>query len=243
MKKPLYAAFFRQIRHIKVKHIRIMHVKIIPMNQTIIFYRYSLKYFLLPCITSILLIAWFIQPVYAGKQAEEPVADAVRQSLTTAIADKKIPRYKPLNADDTNRYNQWLTLNDMRLAKRRKDLSAFARLDILETVYYEASRAGIDPTLVLGLIQVESNFRKYAISHADARGLMQVMPFWTRVAGDGDTAKLFDIMVNLRYGCSIYRLYLNREKGDHFRALGRYNGSLGKAEYPNAVLAAWKQWQ
>lgn len=224
-------------------YIKTMHVKIILMNLITFFYKYLVKYFLLPYTIFVLLTAWFIQPVYAGKQAEEPVADAVRQSLTTAIADKKIPRYEPLNADDANRYKQWLTFNDVRLAKRRKDLSDFARLDILEVVYYEANRAGIEPTLVLGLIQVESNFRKYAISHADARGLMQVMPFWTRVAGDGDTSKLFDTMVNLRYGCSIYRLYLNREKGDHFRALGRYNGSLGKAEYPNSVLAAWKQWQ
>lgn len=190
-----------------------------------------------------LMVCVLIQPVYAGKQAEEPVADAVRHSLTQSIADKVLPRYNPVNKEDDTHYKQWLSINEARLAKRRKDLSAFARIDLLETVYYEAMRAGIDPALVLGLIQVESNFRKYAISNANARGLMQVMPFWTRIAGDGNVASLFDMVINLRYGCSIYRLYLNREKGDHFRALGRYNGSLGKAEYPNAVLAAWKQWQ
>jgi soluble lytic murein transglycosylase-like protein len=208
------------------------------MNTLSFLHKYFLSY-----TTVCLLIVSMLQPAYAGKQAEEPVADAVRQSLTAAIADTTLPRYQPLNEADRHHYNQWLDINDARLAKRRKDLSSFARRDILETVYYEAKRAGIEPSLVLGLIQVESNFRKYAISHANARGLMQVMPFWTRVAGDGDVSKLFDMMVNLRYGCSIYRLYLNRENGDHFRALGRYNGSLGKAEYPNAVLAAWKQWK
>jgi soluble lytic murein transglycosylase-like protein len=201
------------------------------------------KFYKITVIKGFFLLMLVSNIAQAGKQAEEPVADAVRQSLAAAIADKAVPRYQPLDSIDAQHYHQWLNTNEQRLAKRRKDLSAFARRDILETIYYEANRAGIEPSLVLGLVQVESNFRTYAISHADARGLMQVMPFWTRVAGDGDTRKLFDSTVNLRYGCNIYRLYLNREKGNHFRALGRYNGSLGRPEYPNAVLSAWKQWQ
>jgi soluble lytic murein transglycosylase-like protein len=182
-------------------------------------------------------------PAYAGKQAEEPVADAVRVSLAHAIADKTVPRYVPRDESDSHRYQYWLKNADARLAARRKDLSSFARSDLLETVYYEAMRAGLEPALVLGLMQVESNFRTFAISSADARGLMQVMPFWTKLVGDGNLSRLFDSNINMRYGCSIYRHYLTIEKGNHYRALGRYNGSLGKPEYPNAVLAAWKQWK
>ena len=119
------------------------------------------------------------------------------------------------------------------------------RIDLLKTVHYEATRAGLDPQLVLGLVQVESNFRKYAVSSAGARGFMQVMPFWTKLLGRPDD-NLFHLRTNLRYGCTILRHYLDVEKGNLFRALGRYNGSLGKAEYPNLVRAAWERswsWQ
>ena len=116
------------------------------------------------------------------------------------------------------------------------------RIDLLRSVHYEATRAGLDPQLVLGLMQVESGFRKYAVSSAGARGYMQVMPFWVKVIGRPDDS-LFDLRTNLRYGCTILRHYLDIEKGDPFRALGRYNGSLGKPEYPNMVRAAWQnQW-
>ncbi len=191
----------------------------------------------------VLIVLLATNGVYAGKQAEEPVADAVRMSLAAAIADKTAPRYQARNESDAAQYKHWLNTNNLKLAQRRKDLTPFARLDILETVYYEASRAGLEPAMVLGLMQVESNFRTYAISSAGARGLMQVMPFWTRLVGDGNLSRLFDAQINLRYGCSIYRHYLDMEKGSHFRALGRYNGSLGRSEYPNAVLAAWRQWR
>jgi soluble lytic murein transglycosylase-like protein len=96
--------------------------------------------------------------------------------------------------------------------------------------------------LVLGLVQVESNFRKFAVSSAGARGYMQVMPFWARLLGDGDAGKLFHMQTNLRFGCVILRHYLNLEQGDVFMALGRYNGSRGKPQYPNAVLSAKRQW-
>jgi soluble lytic murein transglycosylase-like protein len=125
-----------------------------------------------------------------------------------------------------------------RLQPRKPDYQT--RVEFLRTLDYECARAGLDRQMVLGLIQVESGFRKYAISSAGARGYMQVMPFWTRVIGDGDPRRLFDMRSNLRYGCVIMRHYLDIEKGDLFLALGRYNGSRGRAEYPNAVHAAWK---
>ena len=101
---------------------------------------------------------------------------------------------------------------------------------------------GLDVALVMGLVQVESNFRKFAVSRVGARGYMQVMPFWTRVLGDGDASRLFHLQTNLRFGCVILRHYLDRERGDLFLALGRYNGSRGQAPYPNAVLAARRYW-
>ncbi len=134
----------------------------------------------------------------------------------------------------------WLSEMSRRLEKRIP--SQEYRLDLLRSVHYEATRAGLDPQLVLGLMQVESGFRKYAVSSAGARGYMQVMPFWLRLLGRPEDS-LFDLRTNLRYGCTIMRHYLDIEKGDLFRALGRYNGSLGKPEYPNMVRAAWhNQW-
>ncbi len=121
--------------------------------------------------------------------------------------------------------------------------SPHLRREFLQTVWYESQRAGLDPSLVLGLIQVESGFRKFAISSAGARGFMQVMPFWTRVLAEGDASVLFQAQTNLRFGCVILRHYLNVENGDLWMALGRYNGSRGQAPYPNAVLTAQKGWQ
>jgi soluble lytic murein transglycosylase-like protein len=113
----------------------------------------------------------------------------------------------------------------------------------LQSIWYESRRAGLDTAMVLGLVQVESNFRKFAVSSVGARGYMQIMPFWTRVLADGDAGKLFHMQTNLRFGCVILRHYLDREKGDVFLALGRYNGSRGRAPYPNAVFAARQQWE
>jgi soluble lytic murein transglycosylase-like protein len=132
----------------------------------------------------------------------------------------------------------WLAEMSARLQKRIPD--AAYREDLLRTVHYEATRAGLDPQMVLGLIQVESGFKKYAVSSVGARGFMQVMPFWARSIGAADH-NLFMLRTNLRYGCTILRHYLDIERGDVYRALGRYNGSLGKPEYPNLVLGAWKK--
>ena len=173
----------------------------------------------------------------AGAQVEEPLADAVRSALGAAIAQNAPPRPRFEDVEARMAYLRWLGAMSERLKKRKTETQI--RIEFLETVWYEAKRAGLEPSLVLGLIQVESGFRKYAISTAGARGYMQVMPFWTREAGR-PRDNLFSLRTNLIYGCWILGHYLDIEKGDYFRALGRYNGSLGRAEYPNAVLSAWK---
>jgi soluble lytic murein transglycosylase-like protein len=139
------------------------------------------------------------------------------------------------------RYQVWLSTMSERLKRKVPDEQS--RLEFLEVAWYEASRAGLDPGMVLGLIQVESAYRKYAVSIAGARGYMQVMPFWTGVVGDSDRSKLFHMQTNLRYGCAILRMYIDMEGGNLYLALGRYNGSRGQPQYPNAVLAAWKKWE
>ncbi|MDO6384671.1 MULTISPECIES: lytic transglycosylase domain-containing protein [unclassified Uliginosibacterium] len=171
---------------------------------------------------------------WAGAQREEALAASVQAALHAAVADLTAP--EPI-FPSLNEKLRWLNEMAPRLAKRMPDTRE--RVEFLKTVYYEAQRAGLDPQMVLGLIQVESGFRKYAVSSVGARGLMQVMPFWVKAIGTPDT-NLFHLRTNLRYGCTILRHYLDIEKGDVFRALGRYNGSLGKPEYPNAVHAAWK---
>lgn len=177
----------------------------------------------------------------AGNQKEEALADSVRLALARAINDNRPP--KPVFRDEAARlrYRQWFDAMSARLKRRLPDDQT--RTEFLEAAWYEATRAGLDPGLVLGLIQVESAYRKYAVSIVGARGYMQVMPFWTKVIGDANRRALFDMQTNLRYGCSILRMYVDMEGGDLFLALGRYNGSRGRPEYPNAVLAAWKNWE
>ena len=176
----------------------------------------------------------------AGAQIEEPLIDSVRSALSGAIAQAAPPRPRFERIEDRLVYLRWLGEMSERLKRRKKE--AQTRIEFLETVWYESKRAGLETSLVLGLIQVESGFRKYAISSADARGYMQVMPFWTRAIGDGNVSRLFHMQTNLRFGCVILRHYLDREKGDLFMALGRYNGSRGKAEYPTLVFGARRQW-
>ncbi len=177
---------------------------------------------------------------WAGGQLEEPLADSVRTALSSAIANSAPPVPSFASTEARLAYLRWLASMSDRLHGRKKDLNT--RIEFLQTVWYESRRAGLDTALVLGLIQVESAFRKFAISSVGARGYMQVMPFWSRVIGDGDPAKLFHLQTNLRFGCVILRHYLERERGDQFMALGRYNGSRGRAPYPNAVFAARKRW-
>lgn len=169
-----------------------------------------------------------------GAQAYEPLSASVQAVLHKAIADQAVPY---LAFDTEAQARRWLKEMSHRLAARMPD--RYVREAFLVSVHYEAKRAGLDPQLVLGIIQVESNFRKYAVSSAGARGYMQVMPFWRNLIGNEDH-NLFHLRTNLRYGCVILRYYLDMEKGNLYRALGRYNGSLGRPEYPNLVVRAWK---
>jgi soluble lytic murein transglycosylase-like protein len=176
----------------------------------------------------------------AGGQVEEPLIDSVRSALSSAVGNSAPPVPEFRDTDARLHYLRWLGAMSTLLRRRKTEWQE--RKEFLQTVWYESRRAGLDTGLVLGLIQVESNFRKFALSPVGARGYMQVMPFWTRVIGDGDPAKLFHMQTNLRFGCVILRHYIDREKGDLFMALGRYNGSRGKPQYPDAVFAASKVW-
>jgi len=171
--------------------------------------------------------------VFAGGQVYSPLSASVRAVLQRSVSDQAAPKLAFATQYEAD---SWLSKMSRRLAKRVPD--ADERIDLLKTVHYEATRAGLDPELVLGLIEVESGFKKYAVSSVGARGYMQVMPFWVNEIGSSEQ-NLFHLRINLRYGCTILRHYLDIEKGDLFRALGRYNGSLGKPEYPNLVRAAW----
>jgi len=134
----------------------------------------------------------------------------------------------------------WLVEQSQRLAKVAKHIPEDERLAILRLVHHEASQFNLDPMLVLALIDVESDFDQYAISSAGARGLMQVMPFWKDILGKPEDS-LFDIQTNLRYGCAILSLYLEKEKSDTTKALARYNGSRGQSWYPMRVYKSMRQ--
>ncbi len=194
-----------------------------------------------PVASAVLSLPLLPATAHAGRQVEEPLMDSVRSALSAAIHQSAPP--VPVFANDAARqlYAYWLAAMTERLRKRRAD--ALDHKEFLPTVWYESKRAGLDVALVLGLIQVESNFRKFAISSVGARGYMQVMPFWTRLIGDGDPGTLFHLQTNLRFGCVILRHYLDTERGDTFMALGRYNGSRGQRPYPDAVLAARRAWE
>jgi len=187
--------------------------------------------------------AWWMpaQQARAGAQIEEPLADSIRTALSSAIANAAPPLPEFADTDQRLKYLRWLGAMSNRLQRRKSDWTE--RKEFLQTVWYESRRAGLDTGLVLGLIQVESAFRKFAVSPVGARGYMQVMPFWTRLIGNGDPSSLFHMQTNLRFGCVILRHYIDRERGDLFMALGRYNGSRGRPQYPNAVFAAAKNYE
>ncbi len=219
----------------------------------------------------LLFVVLFSVAAHAGHQLEEPLVDSVRTALSAAVHQSGPPALVHADNKAADVFQRWLVQTDVRLEKqlqRRKPgvaqpnvaiasiaphvlpdvlahelASPNMRREFLQTVWYESQRAGLDPSLVLGLIQVESGFRKFAISSSGARGYTQVMPFWTRLLADGDASVLFQAQTNLRFGCVILRHYLNLENGDLVMALGRYNGSRGQMQYPNAVLAAQRGWQ
>lgn len=168
---------------------------------------------------------------FAGAQKYEVLSASVRASLASAVRDRT-----PVDVEDRET-RLWIANQTRRIAPHVGD-EEHAR-ELLQLVHYEARRAGLDPQLVLAVIDVESQFRKYAVSAAGARGLMQVMPFWVKEIGT-PSQDLFDWRTNVRYGCTILRFYLDRENGNMVNALARYNGSLGKADYPKRVIRAWR---
>ncbi|MCL2309469.1 MAG: lytic transglycosylase domain-containing protein [Proteobacteria bacterium] len=178
----------------------------------------------------------FASLAHAGAQVEEALAPSVVAGLQRSLSDRPVP------GDYANRpdVQAWVSAISPKLAKRLPDERE--RRELLATLHYEGTRAGLDLQLLLGVIHHESGFKKYAISTAGARGYMQVMPFWVKLIGS-EEQNLFHLRTNLRYGCVILRYYLDRENGDLSRALGRYNGSLGRPEYPNAVAAAMKNYE
>ncbi len=159
-----------------------------------------------------------------------PVDEKLKALLIEAIAD---------TSGFTDRFDAEVWLLDMSTRMNQQVINPRERMEILKHVHQEATRAQLSAELVLAVIQVESNFDQYAISWVGARGLMQIMPFWLKEIGH-PRDNLFDIKTNLRFGCTILSYYLKIEKGNLFRALGRYNGSLGKAQYPNKVFRAMK---
>ena len=192
-----------------------------------------------PLLRSVLL-AWaallVAGEVLAGAQQYEVLSASVRATLSAAVNDRTPVDFRDMDT------RAWVRGMTRRVSARFPDEDA-AR-EFLAMVRYESMRAGLDPHLVLAVIDVESKFRKYAVSRAGARGLMQVMPFWVKELGDaksGPTHNLFHERTNLRYGCTILRHYLDREKGNLERALGRYNGSLGQPDYPNKVFKAHRE--
>ncbi len=158
--------------------------------------------------------------------SEQKPNSELRELLQQAIKD---------SSSFTDRFDAEVWLLDMsnRLSKTIPD--NHKRLKLLRQIHFEASRAKLHPELVLAVIHIESNFDPFAISHAGARGLMQVMPFWLKEIGKVND-NLFDVRTNLRMGCTILKYYIKKEKGDLTRALARYNGSLGRYKYPNKVF-------
>lgn len=180
------------------------------------------------------ILLFFSQLVHANSYTEEQLVTSTQTYALQELSDQAVSyiEYAAI-ADNIT----WLITMSKRLEKYIPD--RIEREEFLRTLFYEATRAGLDPQLVLSIIQVESGFKKYAVSHAGARGYMQIMPFWIDAIGQQEH-NLFHLRVNLRYGCTILRHYLDKEKGNYFRALGRYNGSLGEAKYPQLVFNKWQ---
>ncbi len=169
---------------------------------------------------------------YAMSTSAEPHVDpALREKLIHVISQSD-------SFNDRFDAEVWLLQKSNVLKKFVKDHDQ--RLHILKEVHRAAKLADIPPEFVLAVIQIESHFDRFAISHAGARGMMQVMPFWKKEIGR-DSDNLIDMRTNLQYGCTILKHYLDRSKGDWKEALARYNGSYGKYWYPEKVLVAWQE--
>jgi soluble lytic murein transglycosylase-like protein len=170
-----------------------------------------------------------------ANQQQSIIDQPLKQRLVEALATQD-------NGVDRFDAEVWLVDMTQRIKKRLKKRTNNEEklLNLLQKVHHEANRAQLSPELVLAVIQVESNFDRYAISEAGARGLMQIMPFWLKELGRPDD-NLFELNTNLRFGCTILRYYLDMEKGNITRALARYNGSRGSFRYPNKVFKALRQ--
>lgn len=181
------------------------------------------------------LSAVALNPYAANANASpalKKVDPALKQALANAVAD----------ADSFgDEFDAQVWLVDMSARLKRFIKNPEERLNLLRMVHQEATRANISPELVISVIHVESAFNPYAVSYVGAQGLMQVMPFWKKELGRGDD-NLINSATNLRYGCTILKHYLKREKGDWIRALARYNGSLGRTKYPEKVMDFWQKY-
>ena len=186
------------------------------------------------------LLTWGLL-AHAGAQKPEVLADSVRTLLRQSILTST-PTQRPFTSEaEFYDYQSWQMRSSARLMNYIS--AASTRQQLLAMVDYEAHRAGLEPALVMAVIEVESQFKPQAVSRASARGLMQVMPFWAKAIGDGQVKNLHNARINVRYGCVILRHYLDIENGDLVRALGRYNGSLGQLDYPKKVFAMLNRWR
>jgi soluble lytic murein transglycosylase-like protein len=196
-----------------------------------------------PIKTLLILLSVFglMQRANAATQQYEPMSESIRLALRSAVHDELEKESFDIPDESFYERGMWLVKQSDRLKRFIKNEDE--RLYFLRMLRYEATRAGLSPDLVLAVIHVESGFKNKITSNAGARGLMQIMPFWSKVIGDGDPDKLFHARTNLRYGCTILKHYLDMEKGDITAALARYNGSIGRAVYPRAVFSTFKRWQ
>ncbi len=181
--------------------------------------------------TAIALTLWLALGAVTANSAPMPPDPELRRLLKEAIASDN---------GFVDRFDAQVWLLDMSRRLEKFITDPATRIEILKQVHYEATRVGLEPELVLAVIEVESRFDRFAISVSGARGLMQVMPFWLDEIGISDR-NLFKIRTNLRMGCTILRYYVDMEPNDLGRALARYNGSLGKTVYPNKVIAALRR--
>jgi len=189
----------------------------------------------------LLLIALVLSSSYsfAGNQMREELSPEVSAGLHTSIINPIKPHLVFANNKQAT-----LWLNDMSNRLKKWISDDFLRTRYLTIIQYEATRAGLDPQIVLSIITIEGKFDKYAIGSSGERGMMQVMPFWLEQIGSQDQ-DLFDVQTNIRYGCTILRYYLQRENGNLTRALARYNGALKLANYagyPDRVYSAYNSY-
>lgn len=177
-------------------------------------------------------LLYILTSIVAAPSASQEIDPELRAALKRTVNESS-------SFEDRFDAEVWLVDMSSRLSRYIKDPND--RLDLLKLIHSEAKKAGVEPELVLSVIHIESRFDRFAISRVGAQGLMQVMPFWKAEIGR-PTDNLTKVDTNLRYGCTILKHYIDREKGDLIRALARYNGSLGKTWYPEKVLNAWERY-